>query len=92
MSTNSTSRASLREAALKLDRERLALENIIGSIVEALGEHETGSLLIDGAPRGDLDLAGILELRGSLACARNDLKAKMIAVEKAMLAAMTATD
>lgn len=88
----STTRASLREAALIVDRERLALERKIGSLVEALGEHETGSLLIDGAPRGDLDLAGILELRGSLACARNDLKAKMIEVEKAMLAAMAATE
>ena len=87
-----SSRASLREAALILDRERLALEKKIGSLVEALGENATGSLLVDGAPRGDLDLAGILELRGSLARARNDLKAKMIAVEEAMQAAMSATD
>jgi len=87
-----SSSSTLRAIALDLDKERLALERQVGLLVEALGEFVTGSLLIDNAPRGDIDIASILELRGTLARCRNDLAAKMREVEAAMLAAMNATD
>ncbi len=85
-----SSAPSLRARALALDAERAALERTVAALAGALGAEATAPLVVDGAPRADVDVAAILAQRGELARARNDLRAKYLEVEAAMHAAFAA--
>ena len=90
MSAPPATRDELRARALALDAARGALEARLAAIMTELGAAAHGALVVDGAPRADVDVHAALILRHEAARLRTDLKENEAAREAALLAALAA--
>ncbi|KAJ2485549.1 putative 26S proteasome regulatory subunit [Coemansia sp. RSA 2050] len=77
------------ERAQSLMKEIAALENEIRTLESDLkgmnATRETSLVDAEGFPRADIDVAGIREIRRSLICKQNDLKALMSQIEQSLI-------
>ncbi|KAJ2412541.1 putative 26S proteasome regulatory subunit [Coemansia sp. IMI 209128] len=77
------------EHAQSLMKDKVALENEIRTLESDLkgmdATRETSLVDSEGFPRADIDVAAIREIRRSLICKQNDLKALMSQIEQSLI-------
>ncbi|KAJ2754566.1 putative 26S proteasome regulatory subunit [Coemansia aciculifera] len=77
------------ERAQSLMKDKVALENEIRTLELDLkgmsATRETSLIDSEGFPRADIDVAAIREIRRSLICKQNDLKALMAEIEQSLI-------
>ncbi|KAJ1923329.1 putative 26S proteasome regulatory subunit [Coemansia sp. S100] len=77
------------ERAQSLMKDKVALENEIRTLELNLkgmsATRETPLVDSEGFPRSDIDVAAIREIRRSLICKQNDLKALMTEIEQSLI-------
>ncbi|KAJ2445814.1 putative 26S proteasome regulatory subunit [Coemansia sp. RSA 2424] len=77
------------EHAQRLMKEKVALENEIRALETELSgmsvTRETSLVDAEGFPRSDIDIGAVREIRRSLICKQNDLKALMSEIERSLI-------